>query len=548
MNKKMKRNLKSVICMLCVLAMVLPLTACGNDKGGNGGDTSKIEEVVFPLKEEVTFTFMTNMTETSDFADQIANNALWKKLKEETNVNIEFQFLNQGGSEKVALLFSSGNYGDVLWGGPILNSALASKYIAAGNFITLTEYVNDKELMPNLNRHLEENSNYIKNVSGADGEVYTVPSIAAMDGNFLETPLWINKAWLDKLGLSVPTTVDEFITVLKAFRDGDPNGNGAQDEIPYIAATCNEGTYAHTEALLSIFGIATKGGRNDAFVMVDDGKVQFAPALDGYKDAMKFMNTLYEERLLWSQCFTASGADFAAKMTAKTCVVGCFTGKEPEATAYSDDYICIKLPKAEGYEPSVYLSPFFNGTKNMFYVTNKCKNVNVLMAWVDKLYELDNAISFNYGSVEEGRITYEDGKYTILDMDYLEAAKIDEEHPTLEYLMVAGVSGISREDYAERINLGKAERAMQDNYELYKDCLHTEVWPRPYFAAADANDADVYSTDLLYQVESHRGKWITGELDIDETWDDYISTLKKIGLQEYLEILQRAYDAYLEIK
>lgn len=42
----------------------------------------------------------------------------------------------------------------------------------------------------------------------------------------------INKVWLDKLGLEVPTTLAELKEVLIAFRDGDPNGNGIQDEIP----------------------------------------------------------------------------------------------------------------------------------------------------------------------------------------------------------------------------------------------------------------------------------------------------------------------------
>ena len=545
MVKKMKLNWKRVICGICAVTLILSFGACGKQEE-KPGNTSEIGKVVFPLEEEVTFTFMISSSESEQWLEQIANNTLWKKLKEETNVNIEFQFLNGEGSDKVALLFSGGNYGDVLWGGPILNSNLASKYIASGLFVDLTDYVTDEELMPNLNKHFEENSNYYNMITATDGKIYTVPKITARDGNYLESPIWINKAWLDKLGLSVPTTTDELIDVLRAFRDKDPNGNGASDEIPYIASTTQEGGYAHTEALLSLFGIATKGGVNDAFVMVEDGEVQFAPALDAYKDAMKFMNTLYEERLLWSECFTATSNDFTAKMTAKTCVVGMFTGKEPEATAYRDDYICIAPPKAEGYEQSFYLNPFQNGAKNLFYVTNKCKNLNVLMAWVDKLFELDNAIAYDYGTVEEGRISYENGVYTILDMNYIDLAKINDKSPTLDALLGSGVRGLSKADYDNSIVLGSAEQTMQDNYELYKEYLHTEIWPRPYVAAEDANDADTYCTDLIYQVKSHRGKWITGALDIDETWDEYIDTLHKMGLEKYLEILQKSYDAYIK--
>ena len=168
------------------------------------------------------------------------------------------------------------------------------------------------------------------------------------------------------------------------------------------------------------------------------------------------------------------------------------------------------------------------------------------MAWVDKLFELDNAIAYDYGTEEEGRISYENGVYTILDMNYIDLAKINDKSPTLDALLGSGVRGLSKADYDNSIVLGSAEQTMQDNYELYKEYLHTEIWPRPYVAAEDANDADTYCTDLIYQVKSHRGKWITGALDIDETWDEYIDTLHKMGLEKYLEILQKSYDAYIK--
>ncbi len=540
----MKEKMKRVISVLCVFSMMVMLSACGKSASGNN-NTKEIEDVVFPLKEEVTFTFMIGEVQDVDYMKKLENNSLWKKLKEETNVNIELQFLNGEGSSKVDLLMNSGNYGDVIWGGPILNSKLASKYIAAGSFLDLTEYVKDEALMPNLNAMIKGNSGYLGMITAADGKIYTVPKITGLEGNYLETPIWINKAWLDKLGLSVPTTADEFINVLKAFRDKDPNGNGSNDEIPYIAATSMQGGFYHTEAILGLFGIATKAGTNDSFIMVEDGKVMFAPSLDGYKDGMKFLNYLYEENLLWRECFTASNTDFNAKMQANTCVVGCFTGKTPYTTSYSDDYVCIAPPKAEGYMPSFYVSPFTNGAKNLFYVTNKCKNVKVLMAWVDKLFELENAIAYDYGTVDDGRITYADGKYTILDLDSMTISQLQEEKPTLDELLGSGVRGISTSDFENNIIPGKSEQIMQNNYEIYKDYLHTEVWPRPYIAAEDAYDVDVYMTDLLYQVESYRGKWITGALEVDATWDDYISKLQSVGMEKYIEIMQRAYDAYL---
>ena len=49
--------------------------------------------------------------------------------------------------------------------------------------------------------------------------------------------IWINQTWLDNLGLDVPTTTEELYTVLKAFKENDPNGNGIQDEYPLVGGT-----------------------------------------------------------------------------------------------------------------------------------------------------------------------------------------------------------------------------------------------------------------------------------------------------------------------
>ncbi len=51
---------------------------------------------------------------------------------------------------------------------------------------------------------------------------------------------YINQEWLDRLGLTAPTTVDELIAVVEGVRNWDPNGNGAADEIGMAAASAND--------------------------------------------------------------------------------------------------------------------------------------------------------------------------------------------------------------------------------------------------------------------------------------------------------------------
>ncbi|MCF0253329.1 MAG: hypothetical protein HUK26_03230, partial [Duodenibacillus sp.] len=65
-----------------------------------------------------------------------------------------------------------------------------------------------------------------------EGEIYGLPKFQGKwpDCNGV---MFINKTWLDKLGLEVPTTLSQLRDVLIAFRDNDCNGNGdPNDEVP----------------------------------------------------------------------------------------------------------------------------------------------------------------------------------------------------------------------------------------------------------------------------------------------------------------------------
>lgn len=71
-----------------------------------------------------------------------------------------------------------------------------------------------------------------------NGRLFSIPTT---HGNGCIT--YIRKDWLDKLGLSVPKTFDEFYAMLEAFRDRDPDGDGQKNTIPFISAGVTESHY-----------------------------------------------------------------------------------------------------------------------------------------------------------------------------------------------------------------------------------------------------------------------------------------------------------------
>ena len=90
---------------------------------------------------------------------------------------------------------------------------------------------------PHVAARIAEREDYQRALKSPDGKIHALPNGDESTQIRIPTHTWINKAWLDKLGLDMPTNTEELKEVLIAFRDEDPNGNGIADEIPFAFET-----------------------------------------------------------------------------------------------------------------------------------------------------------------------------------------------------------------------------------------------------------------------------------------------------------------------
>jgi putative aldouronate transport system substrate-binding protein len=102
---------------------------------------------------------------------------------------------------------------------------------------------------------------------------------------------WIRNDWLKKLNLQVPTTPDELLTVMKAFTEQDPDGNGKNDTYGFASGILKDGNFSNPgnsgfgwDAIMMMFGVVPN--------MVDsiDGKITFDNTDPRMKEALTFMN------------------------------------------------------------------------------------------------------------------------------------------------------------------------------------------------------------------------------------------------------------------
>jgi putative aldouronate transport system substrate-binding protein len=81
------------------------------------------------------------------------------------------------------------------------------------------------ESAPNFSKWLQDHDKIRKEVSTDSGKFYLFPVCREVDGSVL-LGLPDEKDWLEKVGMQAPTTMDEWYTVLKAFKDQNVNGQG----------------------------------------------------------------------------------------------------------------------------------------------------------------------------------------------------------------------------------------------------------------------------------------------------------------------------------
>jgi putative aldouronate transport system substrate-binding protein len=141
-----------------------------------------------------------------------------------------------------------------------------------------------------------------------DGSMYGLPDPGAMP---MTDGLVIRQDWLDKLKLTAPTTMDEFLTVAKAFTFDDPDGNGKKDTYGYCAFIDGSGLNAmgvgpRFDWIYGAYGVA------GTWNLTSTENFGLNVRSDAYMQATQFIRTLNEEGVIDPDWPTLKKDDFRA--------------------------------------------------------------------------------------------------------------------------------------------------------------------------------------------------------------------------------------------
>ncbi len=532
------------------LATTLLLSACATESGAGGGTDaddaagataeptpsaaptpSGFRPTGYPIVDDkLTLRFAAAKGAVSkDFGEL----PFFQQYEEETNVHIEWS-MNPDSSwnEKKNLIFASGDLPDAFYGHHILSGEDVLKYGTQGLLIPLEDLID--QYAPNLKKVLEDNPGFRQELTAPDGHIYALPTI---DEGYPDSrdALFINRKWLDQLGLSVPTTTEEFYEVLKAFRDNDMNGNGdAGDEIPFsFFGHQNYGIYSFFGA----FGMTDRPNH----VGMDGDRVLYTAAQPSYKEGIQYLHRLYAEGLLDVESLTHDKNVYFSKI--KESLVGVFIGWDHYdvfGTEPHDYEVMLPLKGPEGHQlwnryPVGILS------KGAFAITTANAHPEVTMRWIDRSYDPMVGLEAVEGPVGINLLVHPDG--TIENTPAPEGMNGNEfRHST---------SPASKSVFIRTLEL--AEKRVQqtvpgslsklDIDKLYQPYLIPDIYPDLFFTAEENDERIRYFTDIDAYVNKMHAKWII-DGNVESEWDEYMDTLNRMGLDKMLAIYQAAYDRF----
>lgn len=511
----------SKLLVLGVLATsAMTLSACGGSEEATGksedSNSFKVVNVRFPESNDVYLT-------KGSIADSIKKSGI--DVDWETYTTLDW-------TDKKAVVLGGGELPDAFFGNTTLSDADVANNLAS--FIPLEDYITP-EVMPNLAKIMDEDPTMKAISTNPDGHIYTLPS--RMPGRAtVGNQLFINKKWLDNLGLDMPKNIDEFEKALLAFANEDADGDGDKsNEIPFTGLGFR---------MLLPWGIDTSSSPI-TWMNYDGEKVFYMPTTDLYKETMERMHTMYEEGGIDQEFFTQDWTTLMNKITSKDkALVGVFDAYHQPDGKVRSEYVA--LPAIEGLDGKKRVmrdqDPY---ARNQFMVTKECSNPEKILKWIDELYTEDSTIQTYFGAFDLATEKNDDGTYSLLEPTPSESGEIlSQDNFSLVNSMRDWAPQYSSTDLDSRIHM------LDDDgdglkLEIAKD-LEEYVgpqYPMLNYTVEEQKELSNLTADIDSFVSTKQAQWVT-EGGVDKDWSSYMKQLKEMGLDRFLEIQNDALKRY----
>jgi putative aldouronate transport system substrate-binding protein len=505
------------------------------------------EALTLPIvKEPLTLTYWTQLdTNPATVVKTYNDIACYKELEKLTGIHIDFQHASvPQQQEQFNLMIASGKYPDMIEVTNWLNVAGGpARLLKDGVIIRLNDLMD--KYAPNLKKVLTDRPDWRRQVVTDEGDLYCFPFLRGDPYLLTFSGPTVRKDWLDKLGLQMPATVDEWHDMLVAFKTKDPNGNGKADELPYNP-WYSEGTRSARSAWYRGFLVGAYGILMEWYQ--DKGVVKFGALQPEFKEFVKTLALWYKEGLIDPDYVSTDQKSIDSKIT----------GNQVGATSMNTGGGIGKyMPLMTSKDPKAKLAPapyptlkkgdkaLFGQRDNAFTgrgsvsISTACKKVVEAVKWLDYGYSDAGHMLFNFG-IEGTSYKMVDGYPT-----YTDAVMKD---PKLA--PVSAMSLYIRGHYNGPFVQDK--RYIEQYSVLPEQKEAIALWSQPSNEGQmppitptqdESKKFQSIMQDVMTRYEEVFHKVVTGTLPLD-AWDVFVKDIKGMGIDDAIKIQQAALDRY----
>ena len=463
--------------------------------------------------------------------------AVLQEAEEALGIDIEWTIVEDSVyKDQRSIILASGDLPDFMLG-MMDNNTLVQN---ADLFLDLLQDDMLQTYAPNVLKDYElGGQNVLEALTMEDGSVRCLAGNIGTEFNSnIFNVMWINKVWLDQLGLGVPTTTDEFYNVLCAFRDNDMDGDGdTTDEIPFAFCAANNYNIIN---LANSFGIVGTGYGNETYYYeMHDGKVEATADTNEYRQYLEFAHKLAAEGLLSLEGYTDTYEQYTAKLAEGR--IGCFYGWAPstDSCGNPDDFVPMLSPQGipgVPVEKTGYLDKEVYRTAALV-ISADCENPEAVLHWWNYLAkDVETKYRCRWGNFyydENGNI--KNNMDPALRPEGVSAS-------TLEYTYGMGNQTspyIGPHDYMQAFNENdKRHQFYAEVKDMIPAGVNVEVISAKAVINPDAvSDRTFIETDLLPMMNNFAATAIADGVT-DAAWDQYLKDLKAYGYYDWLQWYQ----------
>lgn len=440
MMRNLKKSGRLTSCFLTAAMMGTLLGGCGGASEPSQGSSAAAAADDGPVQMEWLVSQTTS--EVDDDAEVV------KMIEERFNIDLKGFYVDPNNfQENLNVKFAGGEMPDVIVVG---SPAELATYIEGG-IIGELPIETIREKAPNYTKVADQyDDGSLWSTMIYKGKNYGV----ANPMNQQPMAMFWRKDWLDKLGLEIPETLEEYEEVLTAFVEQDPDGNGKKDTAG--AAERVFGAVFGAFGMRCVTGIGAGSGFTVEEMQLGEDNVPFFPYIrPEAKQALEVLHRWYEKGIIDKEFITGENHGGYAGLSHSFIngQIGLTSGQPLHYFIYSSDMnaednlgVCMKEMVAVNPDAAVVPGPSpvgpegKSGTEAWGRIgrltclttkgTSDPRKVDAFLAMLDAYYaDMDYAELANYGlegvhfkNTEHGKIRLMDGlelrKEGVLQVDF----------------------------------------------------------------------------------------------------------------------------------